>query len=143
MADNYLEKKMEAFREGRQVIRRQGTSVEGLLNVLAEDAAGKAEEPAAYAAGSVMPVQLEAIVRGASRLKESESFRFEVDEASAVIRILGPGSPRKYLIEAGELILAMRLKAAELHLRSSVSIRPESTAPANPLIATLSIWKSA
>lgn len=139
MADNYLEKKMEAFREGRQVIRRQGASVEGLLNVLAEDAAGKAGASSAEAA--VMPVQLEAIVRAASRLKESEPFRFEVDEAGAVIRILGPGSPRRYLIETGGLILAMRLKAAELHLHSFVSIRPESTAPANPLIATLKVVK--
>ena len=141
MADNYLEKKMEAFREGKQVIRRQGTSVEGLLKVLAEDAVGKVEVPAADAAGSVMPVQLEAIVRAASRLGESESFRIEVDEAGAVIRILGPGSPRRYLLEAGGLILAMRLKAAELHLRCSVSIQPESTAPANPLIATLNVVK--
>ena len=141
MADNYLEKKMEAFREGKQVIRRQGTSVEGLLKVLAEDAVGKVEEPAADAAGSVMPVQLEAIVRAASRLGESEPFRFEVDEAGAVIRILGPGSPRKYLIAAGELILAMRLKAAELHLNCTVDIRPESTAPANPLLAALTVSK--
>lgn len=139
MADNYLEKKMEAFREGKQVIRRQGTSVEGLLKVLAEDAVGKAGASSAEAA--VMPVQLEAIVRAASRLKESESFRFEVDEAGAVIRILGPGSPRKYLIAAGELILAMRLKAAELHLNCTVDIRPESTAPANPLLAALIVSK--
>ena len=139
MADNYLEKKMEEFRSGRKVVRRPSASLESLLR----ETATEAEPDAGVSPAGVMPVQLEAIVRAASRLKESEPFRFEVDEAGAVIRILGPGSPRKYLIEAGELILAMRLKAAELHLRSSVSIRPESTAPANPLIATLSIWKSA
>lgn len=137
MADNYLEKKMEAFREGRQVIRRQGASLEGLLNVLAEDAAGKAGASSAEAA--VMPVQLEAIVRAASRLNEAGAFRFEVDESDAVIRILGPSSPRRYLFEAGELILAMRLKAAELHLCSSVSIRSETTAPANPLLAEVKV----
>ena len=37
--------------------------------------------------------------------------------------------------------MAMRLKAAELHLCSSVEMRPESTSAANPLIATLKVWK--
>ena len=44
-------------------------------------------------------------------------------------------------MEAGEVIMAMRLKAAELHLGCEVKIQPESTAPANPLIATLKLYR--
>lgn len=86
-----------------------------------------------------MSAQLEAIVRDARLLKEAEQFRFEFTEDS--ILILGPLSPRRSLFEAGEVVMAMRLKAAELHLCSSVEMRPESTTAANPLIATLKVWK--
>ncbi len=139
MADNYLEKKMEAFREGKQVIRRQGASVESLLKILAEDAAGEAGEPLKEPA--VMPAQLEAVLRAGRMVEGSEAFRYETDESAALIRVLGPSSPRKYMVVLGEVLLAMRLKAAELHLCSSVSLRPESTVSANPLLATVNIWK--
>ena len=88
-----------------------------------------------------MPAQLEAVVRAANVLKEAGWFRYETDEKEGIIRVLGPTSPRRYLVEAGEVIMAMRLKAAELHLGCEVTIRPESTAPANPLIATLKLYR--
>ena len=131
MADNYLEKKMEEFRQGVKVVRRPGASLEGLLESLAANATSS---PAV-----VMPAQLEAVVRAAKHLPEAAAFRFEVDEAAAVIRILGPSSPRRYMFDAGQVILAMRLKAAELHLRATVEIRPDSTIAPNPLLATVTL----
>ena len=130
MADNYLENKMDEFRQGTKVVRHQGASLEGLLKVLASG-------------GSTMstptPAQLEAVVRAAKHLPEAAAFRFEVDEAAATIYILGPSSPRRYMFDAGQIILAMRLKAAELHLHATVEIRPDSTIAANPLLATISL----
>ena len=132
MADNYLEKKMEEFRSGKAPVRRPSASVEGLLERLSTDASVDA---------SVMPVQVQAVLRAGTIIKESESFRYDTDEKEGIIRVLGPASPRRYLVEAGEVIMAMRLKAAALHLRCEVKIQPESTAPANPLIATLKLYR--
>lgn len=93
------------------------------------------------AGAAVMPAQVDAVVRAGKRIPEAAAFRFEVDESSALIRVLGPSSPRRYMFEAGEVLLAMRLKATELHLRSSVKFTPELSAPANPLLFTLSVFK--
>ena len=134
MADNYLEKKMEEFREGRTVVHRQSASLEMLL----QSAGDMVSPPDAI---PPMPAQLEAVIRAAKHLPEAAGFRFETDEKEGMIRLLGPTSPRRYLLEAGEVIMAMRLKAAELHLHCSIEIRQESTTPANPLIATLKLYK--
>lgn len=131
MADNYLENKMEALRQGPKIIKRPSVSVEGLLKSIQ----GQNQEPEE----DVMSAQLEAIVRAGRLVEEAENFRFELTENS--ILLLGPTSPRRHLIEAGEILMAMRLKAAELHLCSSAEIRSESTSAANPLIATLKVWK--
>lgn len=131
MADNYLENKMEALRQGPKIIKRPSVSVEGLIKSLQ----GQDQEHK----GTVMSAQLEAIARAARLLETAESFRFELTDDS--ILLLGPTSPRKCLIEAGEILMAMRLKAAELHLCSSAEFRSESTSAANPLIATLKVWK--
>ena len=160
MADNYLENKMAEFREGRTVVRRPSASLETLLQktggVVSSPQAGLTAPPsgagplplhprADMASGEdtmpPMPVQVQAVVRAANILKEAESFRFEMDEIEGIIRLLGPSSPRKHLLDAGQLILAMRLKAAELHLQCAVEYRPESTTPANPLIATIKLYK--
>jgi hypothetical protein len=149
MADNYLEKKMEEFRSGKRVVRRPSASLESLLSQIA-DAPDGAGSVAGAAESAVMPAQLEAIVRAGKRLPEAAGFRFETDSVcisgkssapAAVIRVLGPSSPRRYVFEAGEVLLAMRLKAAELHLRSSFKFTPELSAPANPLLFTLSVFK--
>ena len=131
MADNYLENKMEALRQGPKIIKRPSVSVEGLLKSIQ----GQEQEHKE----TVMFAQLEAIVRAGRLVEEAENFRFEFTGNS--ILLLGPGSPRKRLIEAGEVLMAMRLKATELHLCSSITIRPESTSAPNPLIATLEVWK--
>lgn len=134
MADNYLEKKMEEFRSGKVAVRRPSASLETLL----QSTGGVVSSPGAI---PPMPAQLEAVIRTANHLPEATGFRFETDEKAGIIRLLGPTSPRRYLLEAGEVIMAMRLKAAELHLRCSVELRPESTTPANPLIATFKLYK--
>ena len=131
MADNYLENKMEQLRSGPRIINRPSVSVERLLSKIALQDEERTEPP--------MSAQLEAIARDARLLKEAGQFRFEFTEDS--ILILGPLSPRRSHFEAGEVVMAMRLKAAELHLCSSVEMRPESTTAANPLIATLKVWK--
>ena len=136
MADNYLEKKMEEFRQGAKVVRRPGASLEGLLEIVAS---GEEVAPVVGKATGVMPAQLEAVLRAAKHLPEAAAFRFEVDEAAATIRILGPSSPRRYLIDLGQVILAIRLKAAELHLRATVEIRPDSAIAANPHLATVRV----
>ena len=147
MADNYLEKKMEEFRSGKKAIRRPSASLEVLLSTLAASDAGGGGGAGAGAAGAgaagaaVMPAQVDAVVRAGKRIPEAAAFRFEVDESSSLIRVLGPSSPRRYVFEAGEVLLAMRLKASELHLRSSVKFTPEVSAPANPLLFTLSVFK--
>ena len=148
MADNYLEKKMEEFRSGKKAIRRPSASLESLLTTLAGNDAGGGAGAAGAAGGgvgaagaAVMPAQVDAVVRAGKRIPEAAAFRFEVDESSALIRVLGPSSPRRYVFEAGEVLLAMRLKASELHLRSSVKFTPELSAPANPLLFTLSVFK--
>ena len=160
MADNYLENKMDAFREGRTVVRRPSASLETLLQktggVVSSPQAGLTAPPsgagplplhprADMASGEdtmpPMPVQVQAVVRAGTTIKESKSFRYDTDEKEGIIRVLGPTSPRRYLVEAGEVIMAMRLKAAELHLGCEVKIQPESTAPANPLIATLKLYR--
>ena len=142
MADNYLEKKMDEFRSGKVAVRRPSFSLETLLQSAGGKASGGDTLPENdQAEKSVMPAQIDAVVRAANILKESESFQFDIDEKAGIIRLLGPTSPRRYLLEAGEVIMAMRLKAAELHLRCSVELRPESTTPANPLIATFKLYK--
>ena len=104
-------------------------------------ASGAGASGAGAAGAAVMPAQVDAVVRAGKRIPEAAAFRFEVDESSSLIRVLGPSSPRRYMFEAGEVLLAMRLKAAELHLRSSVKFTPEVSAPANPLLFTLSVFK--
>ena len=143
MADNYLEKKMEEFRSGKRVVRRPSASLEGLLSTLAESDAGVGAGAggAGGVGAAVMPAQVDAVVRAGKRLPEAAAFRFEVESACGTIRVLGPSSPRRYVFEAGEVLLAMRLKAAELHLRSFVELNPEVSAPANPLLFTLSVFK--
>ena len=155
MADNYLEKKMEEFRSGKRVVRRPSASLEGLLSTLAESDAGVGAGAGAAGGGcvgggaggaggvgaAVMPAQVDAVVRAGKRIPEAAAFRFEVESACGTIRVLGPSSPRRYVFEAGEVLLAMRLKAAELHLRSFVELNPEVSAPANPLLFTLSVFK--
>ena len=108
MADNYLEKKYDEYLHGKSVIHKANPSLDSLLGYLASEG-GKPD-------GSyiVRQAQLDAAVRSARKLGiEAE---ISTNEAAAEIR-LRCGSA----FSLGQLVLSIRLKAAELKLRSEVS----------------------
>ena len=114
MADNYLEKKYEEYLHGRSVIRRANPSLDSLLDFISQGG-GAAESD--YA---VKQAQLDAAVRSAEKL--GVEAEISTDEAAAEIR-LRCNSP----FSLGQLVLAARLKAAELKLRSEVSLDEAGT----------------
>ena len=105
MADNYLEKRSEELSRGKTVIRRSNPSLDSLLKSLGT----KVSDPSYV----VKQAQLDALVRSASLLGADATFR--TDEASATISLECPDPPT-----AGECLLALRLKAAELKLGSRI-----------------------
>ena len=114
MADNYLEKKYEEYLHGKSVIRRANPSLDSLLDFISQGG-GAAESD--YA---VKQAQLDAAVRSAEKL--GVEAEISTDEAAAEIR-LRCNSP----FSLGQLVLAIRLKAAELKLRSEVSLDEAGT----------------
>lgn len=105
MADNYLEKRSEELSRGKTVIRRSNPSLDSLLKSL-----GTNVYDPSYV---VKQAQLDALVRSASLLGADATFR--TDEASATISLECPDP-----LTAGECLLALRLKAAELKLGSRI-----------------------
>ena len=105
MADNYLEKRSEELSRGKTVIRRSNPSLDSLLKSLRT----KVSDPSYV----VKQAQLDALVRSASLLGADATFR--TDEASATISLECPDP-----LTAGECLLALRLKAAELKLGSRI-----------------------
>ena len=109
MADNYLEKKYDEYLHGKSVIHKANPSLDSLLGYLASED-GKPD--GGYI---VRQAQLDAAVRSARKL--GIPAEITTDESAAQIRI-SCSSPAGL----GQLILATRLKAAELKLRSEVSL---------------------
>lgn len=105
MADNYLEKRSEELSRGKTVIRKSNPSLDSLLKSLGT----KVSDPSYV----VKQAQLDALVRSASLLGADATFR--TDEASATISLECPDP-----LTAGECLLALRLKAAELKLGSRI-----------------------
>ena len=105
MADNYLEKRSEELSRGKTVIRKSNPSLDSLLKSL-----GTNVYDPSYV---VKQAQLDALVRSASLLGADATFR--TDEASATISLECPDP-----LTAGECLLALRLKAAELKLGSRI-----------------------
>lgn len=105
MADNYLEKRSEELSRGKTVIRKSNPSLDSLLKSL-----GTNVSDPSYV---VKQAQLDAMVRSASLLGADATFR--TDEASATISLECPDP-----LTAGECLLALRLKAAELKLGSRI-----------------------
>ena len=105
MADNYLEKRSEELSRGKTVIRRSNPSLDSLLKSLGT----KVSDPSYV----VKQAQQDALVRSASLLGADATFR--TDEASATISLECPDP-----LTAGECLLALRLKAAELKLGSRI-----------------------
>ena len=118
MADNYLEKKFEQLRSGRPVYRKVNPSLDSLLAELsrqprAED--GMQQESGALhgnGADAVKLAQLEAVARSAVR-SCPDAVKAECSEAEASISLSAPD-----MFVLGAAVLAARLKACELHLRS-------------------------
>lgn len=133
MADNYLEKKYEELRHGKPVIRRNTPSLDTLLRKVGEDA----DIDTGYL---VKQAQLDAIVRSAGFL--GGLFVFETCEAaadsSASVRITCQGS--SFLL--GQIVMAVRLKAAELGLDSAVEPEPSCPDAASPLCITVSVFRN-
>ena len=114
MADNYLEKKYDEFLHGKNVVRKVNPTLDGLLCRLA------AENKAEDSAYSVKQAQLDAVVRSASML--GTAVEFSTDEARAQICLRSASA-----FDAGQAALACRLKAAELHLQSELTLGESGT----------------
>lgn len=111
MADNYLEKKYEELQHGKSVVRRSTPSLDSLLKRLV--AAG--EPSTEYL---IKQAQLDAMVRSASMLGGSlvfETSETVAGEKPACVRVSAESGSAPAL---GEAVLALRLKAAELHLET-------------------------
>lgn len=98
MADNYLEKKQEALRNGASVYVRNTPS----LDTLVRRVAGPVSNPS-Y---EIKKAQLDAIVRSASSY--SPESKFETADCSILISGIG----------AAQAAVVARLKAAELGIKS-------------------------
>ena len=133
MADNFLEKQMEAYRSGKTVIRRTSPSLDTLLR--------RVEDQSEAAGEKVMQAQLDAVVRSASILKDSATFSFDASEERQSIIVHGPSSPRRQHVALGRIVLAMELKATELGLGSEAEMTLESASAAAGLTAMLKLRK--
>ncbi len=109
MADNYLEKKYDEFLHGKSVVRKVNPTLDGLLGRLAAE---NMVEDSGYL---VKQAQLDAVVRSASLL--GLPVEAETDEARAEIRLRSTSA-----FALGQASLACRLKAAELHLGTSLRL---------------------
>ena len=110
MADNYLEKKYEEYLHGKSIVRRDNPSLDSLLGRLA------GPQDRTDESYSVKQAQLDAVLRSAARLGlDAEASS---DESKGLVR-LRCRTPE----DLGALILAVRLKAAELNLHSSTVLR--------------------
>lgn len=132
MADNYLEKKYEELKRGKPVVRRSTPSLDTLFKRLAS----AADIDLSY---TVKQAQLDALVRSAGRLGDDcvfETFETSANSA-AIVRISCPCGPWSL----AQAVLAVRLKAAELGLDSSVETVPPSELSGSPACATVIIFR--
>ena len=105
MADNYLEKKMEAYRSGASIIRKVNPSLDSLLRKLPCSAAARRDDP-------VKGAQLSAALRSATL--SGLEFESEVLEGEQKIRVsTGSGSEMDWC-RLGQIVAIVRLKAAEM-----------------------------
>lgn len=124
MADNFLERQMERYRSGKTVVRQLNPPLDLLLRRLADkEKTGGEVQKETDPARIVRKAQLEAALRSA-RILYGDSFRAELSEEEQCIIL-----ENKSCAEAlGEIILAIRLKAAELGLSTATDhSHPEVT----------------
>lgn len=113
MADNFLERQMEAYREGVKVVRMQGRPLDGLLRRLdvAFDVHSSSE--------LVKQAQLDAAVRSASYI--GDDFTFVASEQAQSVVVKMADASELSLLRLGGLVMAIRLKAEELGLKTTIS----------------------
>lgn len=104
MADNFLEKQYENWKNGKPSVRRTVPSLESLIGKLVV----KGEPDPSYI---VKQAQLDALVRTASALGYGQEF--STDEAGASVTVKGDDA-----MLLGQAVLAIRLKATELKLQA-------------------------
>ena len=112
MADNYLEKKYEEWKNGKPAVKRTVPSLETLLKRLGESSG---PDPL-Y---TVKQAQIDAVIR-AGKLVDN-SLVFISDEASSTVSVTGGSS---FIL--GQAVMAMKLKAAELRLQTETTQFPSS-----------------
>ncbi len=110
MADNYLEKKYDEYLHGRNIIRRANPSLDSLLSRVS----GQQEQTAPDY--RVKQAQLDAVIRSAERLDLDAEF--SSDEGRGLVSIRCSTAE-----DLGALVLAARLKAAELGLHSRPALQ--------------------
>ena len=113
MADNYLEKKYEEWKNGKPAVRRTSPSLESLIRKCNESH----EPDSSYI---VKQAQLDAIVRAADGLGYGSVFT--ADESSSTIAV-----EQSDPVKLGESALAIRLKAAELKLTATLAKAGETS----------------
>lgn len=115
MADNFLEKQMEQYRCGKAVVRRISPSLDSLLHKLSEqDRSGEGIRIETDPALIVRNAQFEAALRSA-RIVFGDEFKARISETEQCITIEANGCGNR--LEG--IILAVRLKAAELGLKTA------------------------
>lgn len=110
MADNYLEKRYEELREGRPVIRRVNASLDSLLSKVGEEKGCNSPDEEGE---KVKAAQFEALKHSAERL--GILFSCEYSEVRGEFR-----AACSDMYSLGQIVLAVRLKAAELKLFTEV-----------------------
>lgn len=112
MADNYLEKKYEEWKNGKPAVKRTVPSLETLLKRLGESSGPDLQY-------TVKQAQIGAIIR-AGKLVD-DSLEFISDEESSTVSVAGGSS---FIL--GQAVMAMKLKAAELRLQAETAQSPSS-----------------
>jgi len=114
MADNFLEKQYEKWREGgRSAVKRDVPSLEALL--------ARVSQPEGQADTSYIlkQAQLDAIERAVRKIPGAEMLDVESSESDGSLTV---SSADEALLGAAAMVA--RLKAAELHLRARVVTMP-------------------
>lgn len=114
MADNYLERQYEKWKEGgRSVTRRDVPSLETLL--------GRLSDPETQADTSYIlkQAQIDAVARAVGKIPGAEMLDVKSSESDGSLTV---SCADKALLGAAAMVA--RLKAAELHLRARVTEGP-------------------
>lgn len=117
MADNYLEKRMEALREGVHSSVSKGVNLECLMERVRKNST--TEDDPSYA---IHPMQMSSIAAIAKRLDFCDEFDLDINGPQIHLT----AKCHEKSLHLGMLVEALILKAAEMNLYASVET--ESTA---------------